>query len=243
MTGLLVSVRDAEEALIALRGGADIIDVKEPRNGSLGAADSKVWRAVHERIAGRAPLSAALGELASCVVRGTMKDLDGYRFAKFGLAGCQDVAGWPQRWRATLSLLPAEVAPVAVAYADFEQARAPDPSHVLAQAMHFKCAALLLDTFEKSNGDLFDYLTPSRLSQLIQQARNAGLLVVLAGSLSSDSIVKAVKLSPDYVAVRGAVCRGDRSAGIDQQLVRRLRDRVTFAQQAAQIKRVCQANS
>ena len=37
--GLLVSVRSAAEALAALAGGADVIDVKEPNQGSLGAAD------------------------------------------------------------------------------------------------------------------------------------------------------------------------------------------------------------
>ena len=36
MTKLLVSVRDAAEAIDALAGGADLIDVKEPLAGSLG---------------------------------------------------------------------------------------------------------------------------------------------------------------------------------------------------------------
>ena len=39
--GLLVSVRSAAEALSALAGGADVIDVKEPNRGSLGAADDE----------------------------------------------------------------------------------------------------------------------------------------------------------------------------------------------------------
>ncbi|MFM7835691.1 MAG: (5-formylfuran-3-yl)methyl phosphate synthase, partial [Planctomycetaceae bacterium] len=33
---LLVSVRSADEAVVAATGGADIIDIKEPRHGSLG---------------------------------------------------------------------------------------------------------------------------------------------------------------------------------------------------------------
>ena len=36
MTGLLVSVRDGQEARAALDGGAAVIDVKEPLRGSLG---------------------------------------------------------------------------------------------------------------------------------------------------------------------------------------------------------------
>ena len=54
MTKLLVSVRCAEEATAALAGGADIIDVKEPRRGSLGRADDRVIREVMEVVAGDA---------------------------------------------------------------------------------------------------------------------------------------------------------------------------------------------
>ena len=37
MIRLLASVQDAEEADIALLGGADIIDFKDPAHGALGA--------------------------------------------------------------------------------------------------------------------------------------------------------------------------------------------------------------
>jgi uncharacterized protein (UPF0264 family) len=61
---LLVSVRSAAEAEAALAGGAALIDVKEPARGSLGRADEAVIRAVLGAVAGRRPVSAALGELA-----------------------------------------------------------------------------------------------------------------------------------------------------------------------------------
>ena len=37
MSKLLISVTSAEEALLALEGGADIIDMKNPLEGALGA--------------------------------------------------------------------------------------------------------------------------------------------------------------------------------------------------------------
>src|SRR5690606_38342384 len=46
MTQLLVSVRNRAEALAALAGGADLIDVKEPWRGSLGAAPPHVMEEV-----------------------------------------------------------------------------------------------------------------------------------------------------------------------------------------------------
>ena len=45
---LLVSVRSKAEALAALAGGATIVDVKEPKNGSLGRATFDVWREVQK---------------------------------------------------------------------------------------------------------------------------------------------------------------------------------------------------
>ena len=46
MTRLLVSVRDALEARVAMGAGVDLIDVKEPRRGSLGRASNSVVAAV-----------------------------------------------------------------------------------------------------------------------------------------------------------------------------------------------------
>ena len=63
--GLLVSVRDADEAELAVTAGAAIIDVKEPTHGSLGRADVAVAAAVIAQVAGRAPVTLAGGELAA----------------------------------------------------------------------------------------------------------------------------------------------------------------------------------
>ncbi|HEU4586116.1 MAG TPA: (5-formylfuran-3-yl)methyl phosphate synthase, partial [Gemmatimonadaceae bacterium] len=59
---LLVSVADASEARIALESDADIIDVKDPARGSLGAADASVLRAIADVVASARPISAALGD-------------------------------------------------------------------------------------------------------------------------------------------------------------------------------------
>ena len=61
-TGLLVSVRSADEVAAALEGGADIIDVKEPAKGPLGMAEAEVVAAVVDRVKGKVPVSAAMGE-------------------------------------------------------------------------------------------------------------------------------------------------------------------------------------
>src|SRR3954469_22907203 len=80
-TRLLVSVRSAAEAEAALAGGADIIDVKEPSRGSLGMADETVIQDVVATVAGRAPVSVALGDLAD---NRAYAALPGVTWAKLG---------------------------------------------------------------------------------------------------------------------------------------------------------------
>ena len=94
MTGLLISVRSADEARIALAGGADVIDVKEPSRGALGAATPFVWDEVREVVAGCRPVSVALGELLDDEIDELAAATAGCEFAKIGLAGCQGITGW-----------------------------------------------------------------------------------------------------------------------------------------------------
>lgn len=222
MTGLLVSVRDAAEALAAVRGGASLIDVKEPRHGSLGAATPEVWREARRAVPADIPCSAALGELqdvfpeqiASC--RGS---LAGYQFAKLGLSGCGAVPDWREHWRAVLRELPPETGTVAVIYADWQSAGAPAPEEIMRAAIDGACSAILLDTFVKTGGPISAYLSEKELSQILCNARAAGLATVLAGSLNPDLARALLPLAPDYVAVRGAVCRAGRVGTVEESLV------------------------
>ena len=225
-TGLLVSVRSAEEAQAALAGGANLIDVKEPAHGSLGAASPAVWREVAAAVAGAVPLSAASGELGD--ENRPDPGLLGpeYQFAKLGLAGCAKLADWPNRWAAALDCLPQTTARVAVAYADWRAAESPEPLAILEHARSLGCRALLVDTFDKSRGDLFCHLSARELQRLMAAAREAGLFVVLAGSLSTESLPQAIQLLHDLVAVRGAVCRDSRCGQVDAALVSELAARL-----------------
>src|SRR5579871_4323824 len=117
MVRLLISVRNIIEAENALAGGADLIDIKEPNNGSLGAADVSIGPKIAALVAGRRPLSAALGELldAETKVPGA-----GLSFAKWGLGGCANRIDWPMLLRVRASAarrLNPQCQPVGVAYA------------------------------------------------------------------------------------------------------------------------------
>jgi (5-formylfuran-3-yl)methyl phosphate synthase len=224
MTGLLVSVRDLDEARIALAAGVDLIDVKEPSRGSLGAASAEVWQSVVQFVAGRRPVSLALGELADGIDRERLSSAAGASFAKVGLAGMRSDANWLQCWRDVLEYLPAGTRPVAVAYADWQSAGAPAPEEILAAGSAAACPYLLVDTYDKSRGNLLAHLSVSELHILAAQARATGVELVLAGSLEKEAIAELLRLAPAYIAVRGAACRGNRAGPIDETKIQRLQE-------------------
>ena len=63
---LLVSVVDANEARVAVDAGVDIVDVKNPAEGSLGAPCPGVIGRVREVVPPERPVSAAIGDLPTC---------------------------------------------------------------------------------------------------------------------------------------------------------------------------------
>jgi uncharacterized protein (UPF0264 family) len=215
MTGLLVSVRDAEEARTALEQGAALIDVKEPARGPLGRADATVIESVVQLASGRCPVSAALGELANDA-GGPIPS--GLAFVKWGLAW-----PWEHGWRERL-LQAAREAPCAVAacaYADLG-ASGPTPEEVGRLAVGHRLPALLLDTFQKDGRTLLDHVSLDRLSALAESCRRGGVQLALAGSLTLDAIRAVLPLGPRWVAVRGAACEGGREGRICARRVREL---------------------
>jgi (5-formylfuran-3-yl)methyl phosphate synthase len=221
LPGLLVSVRNADEARVALDGGADVIDVKEPGRGSLGAATAAVAADVAAVVGERVPISLALGELLED--RDTAVLNPAIAFAKIGLAGCQRHNDWPRRWRNVIAELPSTTRPVAVVYADWPSAAAPPPDAVLAEAIAVGCQAILIDTWDKSGGTSFDHWPAQQLARYCRRVRDAGIAIVLAGALRAGDFHLAITCRPNLIAVRGAACDGGRLGTISAQRVRDLK--------------------
>ncbi|MEX2112583.1 MAG: (5-formylfuran-3-yl)methyl phosphate synthase [Pirellulales bacterium] len=221
MTQLIVSVRDVAEAAVALESGADLIDVKEPLRGPLGASDVETIDAIATLLDGRLPLSAALGELSAAATL-PAAFAGRVRYAKIGLAGCDSMPDWRQRWQSAVMALPSGVAAVAVAYADWQSAGAPPPDIVLEHGIALGCRAALLDTFDKSRGPLFCHLSTDAVARFVRTARRQQLVSVVAGSLGLAEIAQALQLAPDFVAVRGAVCDIRRTGSLDAARVAHL---------------------
>jgi len=228
MTQLLVSVRSAREAEAALRGGAALIDVKEPAYGSLGRASDEVIADVVRVVAGRRPVSAALGEFLDTCADALPSCKNSLTYLKWGLSRYEDWEGdvWQDELGAAIGeLARQQLKPrvVAVAYADWRRARAPTPRKVCSFAATHPVGAFLIDTWKKDGSTLLDWLPLHEIERLCARCRAAGVPVALAGSLGPAEIRTLMPLRPDWFAVRGAVCQGRRrDAVVEESEVRQL---------------------
>lgn len=226
MTQLLISVRSAAEASAALAGGADLIDVKEPKLGSLGAADPQVWREVIDQVDSRLAVSVALGEISD---RESSFDADSFRGAsmvKFGLANMADIADWQTIATARYQQVPSECARVAVYYVDQTRAKCPSLKEVLRWSREISATAVLLDTYVKDGQSLFDFVSAGELAQTIAAIHDGDQLAACGGSLAEAHFSTAIAAGADVLAVRGAACFGARTGEVRQERVTALKRRL-----------------
>jgi uncharacterized protein (UPF0264 family) len=222
---LLVSVVSAAEARAALRGGADVIDVKDPSRGALGAPAPAVVAEIVAAVGGVAPVSVALGDLPAAEGRDGLAAAErrdglpaalitaarGAAFVKAGLRG--DVDSAVARLTALRDVVGPHTGVVAAAYADAERCGALAPSVLPEVVTRAGIAGALVDTCVKDRRGLYAWLTPAELEDLI--ARTPGTFAV-AGQLGLDELTR---VGADFVGVRSAVCGGDRTGMLDAELV------------------------
>src|SRR3982751_5965197 len=90
---LLVSVRSAEEAVEASKGGADVIDAKEPDAGALGAVHPEVLGEIRAAVPSHQLVTAALGDADDARTiehRAGVYAASGATFVKVGFGGVAD---------------------------------------------------------------------------------------------------------------------------------------------------------
>ena len=227
---LLVSVVDAAEARLAVAGGVDIVDVKNPAEGSLGAPTPATLVQVRAEVPAELPLSAAIGDLPSLPGTAALAALGAARcgaaYVKVGLWGSSTRAEAVAVLRALQDAVDGEAAVIAGAYAD--AARVPSrplpPSELVAAAREAGVAGCLLDTAIKDGRGLLSWLDGDALTELVDAAHAAGLEIALAGGLRAEELPAIRTTGADIAGVRSAACRdGRRTGALDPGRIARLR--------------------
>ena len=225
---LLVSVVDAGEARAAAAAGADIVDVKNPAEGSLGAPSPAVIADVRAAVPAELPVSAAIGDMPDLPGTAALAALgaasSGAAFVKVGLWGVSTADGAVALLRAVRDAVPGAVV-VAAGYADARRvAHAPlAPELLPGVARAAGVGVCLLDTAVKDGRGLLAWLPPRALAALVGEAHAAGLEVALAGALRAEDLPVVRATGADIAGVRSAACGdGRRSGPLDAARVRAL---------------------
>ena len=209
MTKFLASVTTIQEAQLAACCGVDIIDCKDPSQGALGALPCATVAAIRQSLPPKITLSATIGDLAAVPGPVTQAALamaqTGTNIVKIGFFPGGDA-------RATIAALGKldleNVRLVGLLLAD----RDPDFT-LIADMAEAGFAGVMLDTEAKSSGGLRCHLDETALSQFIALARNRGLFAGFAGSLALCDIAPLMRLKPNVLGFRGALCAGSIRTG------------------------------
>ncbi len=221
MTLMLASVTGPAEAEIAIAGGADLIDLKDPLRGAFGALPVAVVSETVKIIAGRRPVSAVAGDIpmepAALFEAASRMAETGVDYVKIGFQPGETLAACIE----ALAPLTAKVRLVAAFFADQDPL---DFTALSLLARHgFKAA--MLDTAEKGAGRLMTHLGIADLARFVEACHEASLLSGLAGALETPDIARLLLLQPGFLGFRGALCQaGRRTAGIDPEAVKIVRD-------------------
>jgi (5-formylfuran-3-yl)methyl phosphate synthase len=223
MTGLLASVRNLAEANMALQGGADIVDLKDPAKGALGALMPSDAKAIVENLAGRVPVSATIGDLPteamvlSHAVRATVAT--GVDFVKIGIFSERDLGACLK----ALSPFARHTRLIAVLFADLGL----NLRRILPVLRATGFAGVMIDTAKKTAGGLRLWLSREELAAFLAQARRLDLMTGLAGSLKAQDIPALLELEPDYLGFRTALCSAaNRTQSLDAAALADLRVRI-----------------
>jgi FolB domain-containing protein len=220
MTLMLASVTNPAEAEAVWLGGADIIDLKDPAKGALGALDADVAAGIVRSVGKRKPVSAAAGSSlgAPGAVVGAVAAIaaTGVDYVK---VGCSPGKAGADCVRA-LGTHACNTKLVGVLFADCE----PDLD-MLALMANNGFTGAMLDTAKKEAGRLLDHMDVAALDRFIGRCRENGLTSGLAGSLEAPDVPRLLPLQPNYLGFRASLCQGRaREARIDAASVRMIRD-------------------
>ncbi len=217
---ILISCKNLEEALILNRYNVDIIDVKNPEEGSLGACFPWIIKSIRNKIKDR-EISATVGDLdfkpgtyslaAYCL---KLLDVD---YIKAGMKVNKNDA---EKLVENLREATKGKKLVICAYADYKHFGYVSPHELIDIAYDYEADGIMIDTLDKKKGRLFDNLTKEYLKDIVKRARKKDLLIAIAGGLGLEDAGVLKELNPDVVGFRTAVCDKRNGNIVEEKLLK-----------------------
>lgn len=231
MTKLLISVTSVEEARIAAENGADIIDLKDPRRGALGALPLPTIQLIMEYMRSEQadkPVSATIGDVPmnldlikpdaepNMAERVSALAASGVDFIKIGFFAAKDYQPCLDALKAVIQ---SGAQLIAVLFAEYQY-----PDTLIDDIQQTGFAGLMLDTAHKDGQTILYYHSCNSYAELAKKVKSAGMAFGLAGSLRLQDIDQLSNLAPTYIGFRGGVCeQNSRLAALDKEKIKAIR--------------------
>lgn len=223
MTGMLASVTSINETRLVLNEGIDIIDLKNPHDGALGALDISIVSEIVALVNGKMLTSATVGDIepddAFLYDNIIAMANTGVHFVKVGLF---DKYPTKHFIRVINNAAKKDINLIIVLFAENISTLGS-----LEKLMESNIKGVMLDTKNKSDKNLCSLLDYHVLDKFVKMAKSHGLLTGLAGSIGYEEIKLLLNIDPDYLGFRGALCSGhDRVKSIDPTQIKIIRNAI-----------------
>lgn len=226
---VLISVVSLEEAIIAIEGKADILDIKNPHEGSLGAQFPWILKEVVNKFKGSGILcSATLGDLpykpgtaALAALGAASCDVEYIKAGLLGARNYDEAFNMMKSVVRAIRMVNKDAAVVAAGYADYKRFGGVSYKDLVNAARDSGSDIVMVDTAIKDGKNMLDAMNLGQVKEFIDLSHDAGMYVALAGSIKKEHLEDLAKLNPDIVGIRGEVCDNeDRKSGISLEKVK-----------------------
>ena len=218
---LLISPSNEAEAQEATAGGADIIDIKNPQEGALGASYPWIIKQIRQNTPRGIEVSCTIGDVPNLPGSASLAALGAASlnvdYVKVGLYGLKTVPDaiflLQQVCRAAKDYNP-QIKIAVAGYADAQKIGSLNPLLIPEVVHKTEADIAMIDTAIKDGTNLFSHLTPKQLQLFVDSAHGFGLQTALAGSLRKQDLPVIYGLGADIAGLRGAACtNSDRNKG------------------------------
>ena len=221
---LMVSVQNLAEALQALKGGADIVDVKNLQEALVGSAHPRVVKEVRDAVPSQDHASVTLGvvpnQIGTVAMAAYTAGVLNATSVKVGFMNTEYEAAVETLLASKEALNGFDTKLIGSLFADNPLYDGLDPHEMVRLAKEGRCDGFLIDTLTKDGRNLFDFLTEQELRDMVFEGKELGMSTALSGHLRIQDLDELARINPDIVGVRGAVCqKGDRQTGVHWEAV------------------------
>ncbi len=237
MTKLLISVKDLQEARI-ISSYTNVIDFKNPFIGPLGSWKKKEILSAVNSLGDRYKLSATIGNIdKNSEILQKITSYDNLRLDYIKIGIFRDSIS---NLKSIISIVNSQKLKTNIVFVFFVENK--NLINFLRNNLNFlhknNVKFFLLDTMNKSSGNLLTHTSINFLRKLIELSNHFNIKIGLAGKIKTENIKELIKIKPFIIGIRTAVCKNTNrklslSTELAEKLYHKFNSEIKYAQAVA----------